>query len=221
MYRILIAEDEKTLRDILTMFFRKNDFEIDAVENGNDACAYADCTHYDIVILDIMMPGKDGLEVCRHIRGKYDVPIIFLTALGGESDIVTGYEIGADEYITKPFSTKVLLAKVNALINRYHGLVVKDGKITADEITIEPARRYVTVNGREAVLAPKEYDLLLYFLDHKGIILTRDQILNSVWGMDFEGYDRTVDTHIKKLRKALGSAGGHIETVIKAGYKWH
>lgn len=221
MYRILIAEDEKTLRDILTMFFRKNDFEIDAVENGNDACAYADCTHFDIVILDIMMPGKDGLEVCRHIRGKYDVPIIFLTALGGESDIVTGYEIGADEYITKPFSTKVLLAKVNALINRYHGLVVKDGKITADEITIEPARRYVTVNGREAVLAPKEYDLLLYFLDHKGIILTRDQILNSVWGMDFEGYDRTVDTHIKKLRKALGSAGGHIETVIKAGYKWH
>ena len=220
MYRILIAEDEKTLRDILTMFFRKNDFEIDAVENGNDACAYADCTHYDIVILDIMMPGKDGWEVCRHIRGKYDVPIIFLTALGGESDIVTGYEIGADEYITKPFSTKVLLAKVNALINRYHGLVVKDGKITADEITIEPARRYVTVNGREAVLAPKEYDLLLYFLDHKGIILTRDQILNSVWGMDFEGYDRTVDTHIKKLRKALGSAGGHIETVIKAGYKW-
>lgn len=221
MYRILLAEDEKTLRDILTMFFRKNDFEIDAVENGNDACAYADCTHYDIVILDIMMPGKDGWEVCRHIRGKYDVPIIFLTALGGESDIVTGYEIGADEYITKPFSTKVLLAKVNALINRYHGLVVKDGKITADEITIEPARRYVTVNGREAVLAPKEYDLLLYFLDHKGIILTRDQILNSVWGMDFEGYDRTVDTHIKKLRKALGSAGGHIETVIKAGYKWH
>ena len=99
--------------------------------------------------------------------------------------------------------------------------MVKDGKITADEITIEPARRYVTVNGREAVLAPKEYDLLLYFLDHKGIILTRDQILNSVWGMDFEGYDRTVDTHIKKLRKALGSAGGHIETVIKAGYKWH
>ena len=221
MYRILLAEDEKTLRDILTVFFRKNDFEIDAVENGNDACAYADCTHYDIVILDIMMPGKDGWEVCRHIRGKYDVPIIFLTALGCESDIVTGYEIGADEYITKPFSTKVLLAKVNALINRYHGLVVKDGKITADEITIEPARRYVTVNGREAVLAPKEYDLLMYFLDHKGIILTRDQILNSVWGMDFEGYDRTVDTHIKKLRKALGSAGGHIETVIKSGYKWH
>ena len=220
MYRILLAEDEKTLRDILTVFFRKNDFEIDAVENGNDACAYADCTHYDIVILDIMMPGKDGWEVCRHIRGKYDVPIIFLTALGGESDIVTGYEIGADEYITKPFSTKVLLAKVNALINRYHGLVVKDGKITADEITIEPARRYVTVNGREAVLAPKEYDLLLYFLDHKGIILTRNQILNSVWGMDFEGYDRTVDTHIKKLRKALGSAGRHVETVIKAGYKW-
>ena len=159
MYQILLAEDEETLRNILKLFFKKNGFEIDVVNNGDDALAYADIKQYDIVILDIMMPGKDGREVCRYIRGKYDVPIIFLTALGKENDIIMGYEIGADEYITKPFSTKVLLAKVNALINRYHGLIVKDGKITLDEIVIEPARRYVTVNGKEVSLAPKEYVL--------------------------------------------------------------
>lgn len=220
MYQILLAEDEETLRNILKLFFEKNGFEIDVVNNGDDALAYADIKQYDIVILDIMMPGKDGREVCRCIRGKYDVPIIFLTALGKENDIIMGYEIGADEYITKPFSTKVLLAKVNALINRYHGLIVKDGKITLDEIVIEPARRYVTVNGKEVSLAPKEYDLLIYFIDNKEIVLSRDRILDSIWGMDYEGYDRTVDTHVKKLRKCLGKAGYHIETVIKAGYVW-
>lgn len=220
MYQILLAEDEETLRNILKLFFEKNGFEIDVVDNGDDALAYADIKQYDIVILDIMMPGKDGREVCRCIRGKYDVPIIFLTALGKENDIIMGYEIGADEYITKPFSTKVLLAKVNALINRYHGLIVKDGKITLDEIVIEPARRYVTVNGKEVSLAPKEYELLMYFIDNKEIVLSRDRILDSIWGMDYEGYDRTVDTHVKKLRKCLGKAGYHIETVIKAGYVW-
>ena len=220
MYQILLAEDEETLRNILKLFFEKNGFEIDVVNNGDDALAYADIKQYDIVILDIMLPGKDGREVCRFIRGKYDVPIIFLTALGKENDIIMGYEIGADEYITKTFSTKVLLAKVNALINRYHGLIVKDGKITLDEIVIEPARRYVTVNGKEVSLAPKEYDLLIYFIDNKEIVLSRDRILDSIWGMDYEGYDRTVDTHVKKLRKCLGKAGYHIETVIKAGYVW-
>ena len=220
MYRILIAEDDDTLRNILTMFFSKNGFETDAVSNGIDACSYADKNRYDIVILDIMMPGKDGREVCKFIRGKYDVPVIFLTALGGEEDIVKGYEVGADEYISKPFSSKVLLAKVNALISRYHGLLVKDGKITVDEITIEPARRYVTVEGKACDLAPKEYELLMYFLDNQGLVLTRNQILDKVWGMDYEGYDRTVDTHIKILRKALGKAGYHVETVIKSGYVW-
>ena len=220
MYQILLAEDESTLRNILTLFFQKNGFEIDAVDNGIDACTFADKNHYDIVILDIMMPGKDGKEVCRYIRSKYDVPVIFLTALGNESDIVSGYELGADEYITKPFSSAILLAKVNALINRYHGLMVKDGKIQVDEIVIEPARRYVTANGKELKLAPKEYALLMCFLDHRGNILSREQLLDMVWGLDFEGYDRAVDTHIKKLRKSLGKASYHIETVIKVGYVW-
>ena len=220
MYRILLAEDEVTLREVVEVFFRKNVFEIDAVDNGIDACSLADKQKYDVVILDIMMPGMDGKEVCRHIRSGYDVPIIFLTALGDECDIISGYEIGADEYVTKPFSTKVLLMKVNALISRYHGLLVKNGCLVIDEISIDPARHLVSVNGKAINLAPKEYDLLLMFIDHKDIVLTRDQILDIAWGSDFEGYDRTVDTHIKKLRKALGKAGYHLETVIKTGYVW-
>lgn len=220
MYQILLAEDEKTLREVTEVFFRKNGFEIDAVDNGNDACSLVDRKKYDIVILDIMMPGMDGKDVCRYIRSKYDVPVIFLTALGNECDIISGYEIGADEYVTKPFSTKVLLMKVNALINRYHGILMQNGRMIIDEIGIDPARRLVTVNDKPVTLAPKEYDLLMLFIDHKNLVLTRDQILDDVWGSDFEGYDRTVDTHIKKLRKALGKAGYHIETIIKTGYVW-
>ncbi len=220
MYRILLAEDEVTLREVVEVFFQKNGFEIDAVDNGTDACSLADKQKYDVVILDIMMPGMDGKEVCRHIRSKYDVPIIFLTALGDECDIISGYEIGADEYVIKPFSTKVLLVKVNALISRYHGLLSKNGCLVIDEITIDPARHLVSVDGKNINLAPKEYDLLLMFIDHKDLVLTRDQILDNAWNSDFEGYDRTVDSHIKKLRKALGKAGYHIETVIKTGYVW-
>ena len=220
MYRILLAEDEITLREVVEVFFQKNGFEIDAVDNGTDACSLADKQKYDVVILDIMMPGMDGKEVCRHIRSKYDVPIIFLTALGDECDIISGYEIGADEYVIKPFSTKVLLMKVNALISRYHGLLSKNGCLVIDEITIDPARHLVSVDGKNINLAPKEYDLLLMFIDHKDLVLTRDQILDNAWNSDFEGYERTVDSHIKKLRKALGKAGYHIETVIKTGYVW-
>jgi DNA-binding response OmpR family regulator len=220
MYRILLAEDEITLREVIEVFFQKNGFEIDAVDNGSDACSLADRQKYDLVILDIMMPGKDGKEVCRYIRSRYDVPIIFLTALGEECDIISGYEIGADEYVIKPFSTKVLLMKVNALISRYHGLLSKNGCLVIDEITIDPARHIVSVDGKTINLAPKEYDLLLMFIDHKDLVLTRDQILDNAWNSDFEGYDRTVDSHIKKLRKALGKAGYHIETVIKTGYVW-
>ena len=220
MSKILLAEDERGLREITSLALVKNGYEVDAVDNGIDACELIGKNHYDLIILDIMMPGKDGREVCKFIRSKYDVPVVFLTALGEENDIIQGYEIGADEYITKPFSTKLLLVKINALINRYKGLLIKDGKMTVDEIVIEPARRYVTVSGKEVTLAPKEYELLMYFLDNRGLVLARDQILDAVWGSDYDGYDRAVDTHVKKLRAALGDAGSHIETVIKAGYVW-
>ena len=220
MSRILLAEDDRVLRDITVTFLTKNGLQVDVTDNGKSACSLVEMNRYDCIVLDIMMPGKDGREVCKFIRTKYDVPVIFLTALGDDRDIEEGYEIGADEYITKPFSTKLLLLKINALINRYKGLLVKNGMIVMDGLVIEPAKRRVTCSGAEIALAPKEYDLLLYLIENKGIVLSRGQILDHVWGAEYEGYDRAVDTHIKKLRAALGSSGAHVETVIKAGYKW-
>jgi len=219
-YRLLIAEDDVSLRHIVSAFFVKNGFDVDEAADGIEACGLVMHNRYDVIILDIMMPGKDGIEVCKFIRTRYDVPVIFLTALGTESDIIEGYEVGADEYVTKPFSTKLLLVKVNALIKRYKGLLVKDGRIIIDELIIEPFKHVVSVDGVRLDISPREYDLLLYFVENKEQVLTRDQILDAVWGQDFIGYDRAVDTYVKKLRQTLGKASSHIETVIKSGYMW-
>ena len=219
-YRLLIAEDDVPLRTITAAFLSRNGFDVDQAGNGDDACHMIMQNRYDAVILDIMMPGKDGREVCRFIRSRYDVPVIFLTALTGENDMVKGYEIGADEYLTKPYSTRLLLLKINALINRYRGLLVKDGRIVIDEIEIEPARRQVSVSGKHIEISHKEYELLLFLIENKEQVLSRDTILDAVWGRDFAGYDRAVDTYIKKLRASLGEASYHIETVIKSGYIW-
>ena len=218
--RLLIAEDDVSLRHITSAFFTKYGFEVDQASDGIEACGLVMQNYYDAIILDIMMPGKDGIEVCKFIRTRYDVPVIFLTALGTESDIIEGYEVGADEYVTKPFSTKLLLMKVNALINRYRGLLVKNGRITINEIVIEPFKRIVSVDGERLDISPREYELLLYFVENKEQVLSRDQILDAVWGEDFLGYDRAVDTYVKKLRQTLGKASYHIETVIKSGYMW-
>ena len=219
-YKLLIAEDDVSLRHIVSAFFIKNGFEVDQAADGTEACGLVMNNRYDAIILDIMMPGKDGIEVCKFIRTRYDVPVIFLTALGSENDILDGYEAGADEYVTKPFSTKLLLVKVNALINRYRCLLVKDGLVVVGEIVIVPSKRLVSINGTQVEISPREYDLLLYFIENKEQVLTRDRILDAVWGSDFEGYDRAVDTYVKKLRATLGSASYHIETVIKSGYMW-
>lgn len=219
-YKLLIAEDDVSLRHITSAFFINNGFEVDEASDGIEACGLIRKNRYDVIILDIMMPGKDGIEVCIFIRDSYDVPVIFLTALGTESDIIDGYAVGADEYVTKPFSTKLLLAKVNALIKRYRGLLVKDGRIIIDELVIEPFKRVVSVNGKRLDISPREYELLMYFVENKEHVLSRDQILDAVWGRDFIGYDRAVDTYVKKLRQTLGPASRHIETVIKSGYIW-
>lgn len=219
-YRILLAEDEKSLRDIVSIYLSKNGYMVDVAVNGAEAIRAVDAKVYDIIILDVMMPIKDGLEVCRYIRQKYDVPVIFLTALNKDQDIVNGYEVGADEYVTKPVSMPVLAAKINALIKRYRGLTIEKGVIRIGQLKIELARRMVTVNDKVVALAPKEYELLIYFIENKNQILSRDQILDSIWGAEYEGYDRAVDTHIKKLRAALGDSNHHITTVIKKGYMW-
>ena len=219
-YKVLLAEDEKSLRDIVSTFLTRKGFDVCAVCNGEEAIMAVDKNVYDLIILDIMMPRKSGIEVCKYIRKKYDVPVIFFTALNAEQDIINGYEVGADEYITKPVSIVILEAKVNALIKRYKGLLIRDGIIRVGDLKVEPARRLVTVGDKIITLAPKEYDLLIYFMENKNQILTREQILNHIWGPEYDGYDRAVDTHIKKLRAALIDSSYHITTVIKKGYMW-
>ena len=220
VYKVLLADDEQGLRDITKKYLERNGFDVITAKNGAEAIAAVDKNVFDIIVLDIMMPEMDGRQVCQYIRTKYDVPVIFLTALGKEQDVIQGYEIGADEYVTKPFSMPILMAKINSLVKRYHGLTIKKGLITIGNIQIEPARRIVTVNKKVISIAPKEYELLMYFIDNKNQVLSRTQILDAVWGYDYEGYDRAVDTHVKKLRAILGEENHYIHTIIKGGYIW-
>lgn len=220
VYKVLLADDEQGLRDITKKYLERNGFDVITAKNGAEAIAAVDKNVFDIIVLDIMMPEIDGRQVCQYIRTKYDVPVIFLTALGKEQDVIQGYEIGADEYVTKPFSMPILMAKINSLVKRYHGLTIKKGLITIGNIQIEPARRIVTVNKKVISIAPKEYELLMYFIDNKNQVLSRTQILDAVWGYDYEGYDRAVDTHVKKLRAILGDENHYIHTIIKGGYIW-
>ena len=218
-YRILVAEDEPKIRMILQDYFHSRGDLVTPAENGLQALELAQQQTYDAVLLDIMMPELDGLSVCRCLRKESDVPIVFLTALSDEEDKLCGYELGADDYITKPFSLAVLYAKVSALIKRRRGNMRTDDLLTAGEITLRLSTRQVFSSGEEVKLTPKEYALLECLLRHKNLVLSREQLLVKCWGYDFEGEARAVDTHIKRLREKLGESGSLIKTVIKAGYK--
>ena len=172
----------------------------------------------DLAILDIMMPHLDGFSVCRIAREMNSVPILFLTAKSDENDKLKGYEYGADDYMTKPFSPKILLAKVNALLRRA-GNIPQDA-LQAGTLILYPSSRQVTVNGMEAELTHKEFEMLRLFMQNKNQVFSREQLLNRVWGYDYEGNTRTVDTHIKTRRQKLGSEGHHIVTLIRSGYKF-
>ena len=218
-YRILIAEDEPNLLNILADYFRsKGDIPITA-DNGQSALELALEVEFDGVLLDIMMPGLDGFSVCRALRKNSDVPIIFLTALSDEEDKLYGYQLGADDYVTKPYSMSVLYAKLTALINRSRGSILTDDRLIAGQIMITLSSQRVRVGGKEVTLTPKEYALLLCLMRNRNTVLSREQLLVKCWGYDYEGEARAVDTHIKRLREKLGSAAECIKTVIKAGYK--
>lgn len=218
-YRILIAEDEPRLLEILCDYFRSRGDVPTAVSNGVDALEQAENGTFDGVLLDIMMPGLDGFSVCRSLRKKSDVPIVFLTALSDEEDKLYGYQLGADDYVTKPYSMSVLYAKLTALINRTRGSVLTDDRLAAGEICVTLSSQKVRIGGKVVPLTPKEYALLVCLIKNRGIVLSREQLLVKCWGYDYEGEARAVDTHIKRLREKLGSAAGYIKTVIKAGYK--
>ena len=216
MEKILIVEDEARMRDIIADYFTAHRLDCDLARDGEEALDLLRDNDYDAILLDIMMPKLDGFAACKEIRKKNSVPILFLTALGSEEDTLKGYALGCDDYVTKPFSLAVLLAKTRALMRRGGNTA---GVLTCGSIFLDTNRRLCTVNGEETKLSPKEFDLLLCLMRNRGQVLTREQLLDKVWGMDFEGDDRAVDTRIRSLRAALGKAGSQIKTLYKAGYK--
>ena len=218
--RILIAEDEGKLREVLCDYFRsKGETPVEA-ENGAKALALAEEETFDAVLLDIMMPELDGFSVCRCLRRRQEVPIIFLTALSAEEDKLLGYELGADDYVTKPFTMSVLYAKTMALIKRSRGAMRTGDRLESGGVTVDLAAQRVWAGKREVSLTPKEYALLRCLMQNKNIVMSREQLLVKCWGYDYEGEARAVDTHIKRLREKLGDCAGAIRTVIKAGYRW-
>ena len=217
--RILIAEDEPKLLEVLCDYFESKGVTPIPAADGAKALELAQSEAFDGVLLDIMMPKLNGLSVCRELRKSSDVPIIFLTALSDEEDKLLGYELGADDYVTKPYSLAVLYAKLMALINRSRGHILSGDLITAGPIRIRVSAQQVWVQEQPITLTPKEYSLLLCLVRNRGMILSREQLLIKCWGYDYEGDSRAVDTHIKRLREKLGSAAGCIKTVIKSGYK--
>lgn len=218
-HKILIVEDEAKLREVLCDYFAsRGERPIEACD-GFEALARMEEYEFDAVLLDIMMPGLDGLSVCRAVRKTNDVPILFLTALSDEEDKLLGYELGADDYITKPFSLSVLYAKTMALIKRNERSVLAGDRIEAGGITLVRSTRKVFAGKQEIALTPKEYALLLCLMQNKNRVLSREQLLVKCWGYDYEGESRAVDTHIKRLREKLGDCASCIQTVIKAGYK--
>ncbi len=218
MAKILIVEDEKNMQEIIAEYLRRGGHTCFTADDGMDALLVLKSNPMDLLILDIMMPHLDGFSVCKIARETSSLPIIMLTAKGSEEDKLKGYDLGADDYMTKPFSPKVLLAKANALLRRSSLLPAET--VNAGKISVIPASHKVFLDGREIALTYKEYELLHFFLSNPGQIFSREQLLNRRWGYDFEGTTRTVDTHIKTLRRKLGDEGRHIVTLIRSGYKF-
>lgn len=219
MYNILIVDDEERIRGIIKEYFDFEGFTYDEASDGMDAINLVKKNNYDIVLLDIMMPKVDGFTALREIRKFSDVPVIMLSARGEEYDKLFGFEMGVDDYITKPFSPKELVARIKALLKRVNQSSQIDSNIVIGGITIDEVGRKVLVDGKVANLTPKEFDILLYMARNKDAVLSREKILEKIWGYEFFGDDRTVDTHIKMLRNSLGPYRNYIKTVWGIGYK--
>ena len=218
--KVLVVDDESRMRKLVRDFLVKKDFQILEAENGADAVdLFFSVKDIALVILDVMMPKMDGWEVCRTIREHSKVPIIMLTAKADERDELLGFELGVDEYISKPFSPKILVARVEAILRRTNNLS-KEDVIKAGAIRSNKAAHMVTIDGKPIDLSFKEFELLTYFVENQNIALSREKILNSVWNYDYFGDARTIDTHVKKLRSKLGDKGDYIKTIWGMGYKF-
>ena len=218
--KILVVDDESRMRKLVRDFLERAGFQVLEAGDGMEALdLFYEDQGISLIILDVMMPKMDGWEVCREIRKESKVPIIMLTARGEERDEHNGFELGVDEYISKPFSPKILVARVNALLRRTSGLSM-DQTIAAGGIEIDKAAHIVKIDGNMIDLSFKEFELLTYFIENQGIALSREKILNNVWNYDYFGDARTIDTHVKKLRNKLGDKGEYIRTIWGMGYKF-
>ena len=220
MSRILIVDDEKEIRDVIREYATFNDYEVLEASNGFEAVVAVKENSIDLIIMDIMMPGLDGFGAVKQIKKIADIPTIMLSARGEEYDKLFGFELGVDDYVTKPFSPRELMARISAILKRKGGQVRENKKEVFGGLVIDVDGRSVTVDGKKADLTPKEYDLLFYLVKNKGVAMSRESILSDVWGYTFFGEDRTVDTHIKMLRSNLGVYRDHIVTLRGMGYKF-
>lgn len=219
-YKILLVEDNPQIRMGINDFFvgkSAGELEIIHAEDGDEGLGKIYENEYDLILLDIMLPGIDGYTICKEIRKKSTVPIIFITAKIHEEDMLHGYDMGCDDYITKPFSLKELYAKVQALLKRSKGLIGCN-VLCCGDITLNSTTCCVKVRNEDILLPPKEYEILKYLMERKGQVAKRDVLLSQIWGYDYEGSDRVVDNHIKKLRQALGDNGKYLKTVVSKGY---
>ena len=218
--KILVVDDESRMRKLVKDFLTKKNFQVLEAGNGEEAMdIFYEEKDIALIILDVMMPKMDGWEVCREIRKNSKVPIIMLTARSDEREELLGFDLGVDEYISKPFSPKILVARVEAILRRT-GQNNPEDVISAGGIVIDKAAHLATVDGKPMELSFKEFELLTYFLENQGIALSREKILNSVWNYDYFGDARTIDTHVKKLRSKMGDKGEYIRTVWGMGYKF-
>lgn len=217
--KVLVVDDESRMRKLVHDFLVKSNFEVLEAQDGEEAVDlfFAD-KDIALIVLDVMMPKMDGWQVCREIRAHSKVPIIMLTAKSDERDELQGFQLGVDEYISKPFSPKILVARIEAILRRTNRLTVEEA-IDCGGIVINKTAHQVLIDGKPIDLSYKEFELLTYFIENRGIALSREKILNNVWNYDYFGDARTIDTHVKKLRNKLGEKGDMIKTIWGMGYK--
>lgn len=221
MYKLLVVDDEQKIREVIREYSEFNGYSVDEAEDGMSAVGLVKLNDYDLIIMDIMMPKLDGFTACKEIRKIKNIPIIMLSARGEEYDKLFGFELGIDDYVVKPFSPKELMARVNAVIARSKASSEFAGdELVFDGLVINIPARTVTVDGEKIDLTPKEYELLFYLVKNKNLALSRDKLLQDIWGYDFFGDDRTIDTHIKNLRNNLGPYRDFIVTLRGVGYKF-
>ena len=225
MYRLLVVDDEANIRNVVREYAEFEEYEVTEAENGMEAVALCREQDFDLIIMDVMMPRLDGFSACKEIKKRKNIPVIMLSARGEEywdAYVEQLKKMGIDDYVVKPFSPKELMARVKAVLNRHHATAeqVSDQRLKFEGLEIDLAGREVYVDGQRATMTPKEYDLLFYLVKNKGLALSRDKLLEAVWGYDFFGDDRTVDTHIKMLRGSLGVYRKFIVTLRGMGYKF-